>query len=174
MKAIDIVRPALLAALTAALAYIIIPLPFSPVPVTLQTLGVMLAGVVLTPHQAALAMGVYVLLGAIGAPIFSGGTAGLGTLLGPAGGYLVGFVPGAALIAIIRGNDGRITRLTTAVITGGLLAIYLPGTLWLSYVTGMGFTAALTVGTLPYIPGDLLKALAAIALGNRLKHTRFR
>lgn len=160
------------AALTAVLAFVAIPLPFSPVPVTGQTLGLMLAGVLLTPRQAALAMATYLLLGLAGAPVFSGGTGGGTVLLGPAGGYLAGFAPGAALISILRRNN-RLPRLPLAIITGGMLAVYLPGTLWLSHVTGMGFTPALTVGTLPYIPGDLVKVAIATAAGTRLRHSRW-
>ncbi len=169
MKAKDIIMPALFAALAAVLALVTIPLPFSPVPVTGQTLALMLAGVLLSPRHATLSMTIYILLGAAGAPVFAGGTGGLTALLGPAGGYLAGFIPGAAIIAFLRGNN-RLPRLAAAVFCGGMLAVYIPGTLWLSHVTGMGLVSAFTVGTLPYVPGDLAKLLVATSCGVRLRH----
>ncbi|MDZ4063077.1 MAG: biotin transporter BioY, partial [Coriobacteriia bacterium] len=91
---------ALLAALLAASAWITIPI--GAVPVTLQVFVVLLAGLVLSPGSAAAAVGVYLLLGTAGVPVFSGGTGGFGVLLGPTGGYLVGFFFAAPLISVVR------------------------------------------------------------------------
>jgi len=171
MRPRDLILPALLAALTGILSFVSIPIPLSPVPVTGQSLGVMLAGVLLTPRQAGLAMAAFLLLGIAGAPVFSGGTAGLGVLAGPTGGYLLGFILGAIVIALLRGKKG-LPRLIAAVIIGGLLAVYIPGVLWLSRVTGLGIKGAIAAGVLPYLPGDFVKATAAIATGARLRSLR--
>lgn len=166
MRARTIVLPALIAAVMGILSIISIPLPFSP-PVTGQTLGVMLAGLLLTPGQAGLAMLVYLLAGAAGAPVFAGGSGGLGVLTGYTGGYLLGFLPAAVVTAWLRGK-GQWPRLVIAVVAG-LLTYYLPGTLWLSRVTGNGLLASLSLGVLPFIPGDLLKAAAAVFVAAKLK-----
>lgn len=166
MRPKDITLIALLVAVTGILSLISIPLPFSPVPLTGQTLGVMLTGVLLTPRKAGLTIIVYLLLGAAGAPIFAGGTGGISVIVGPTGGYLLGFVPAAMVIAGLRGP--RLSRQAIALFVG-LLTIYVPGTLWLSHVTGLSLEAALTIGVLPYLPGDILKAIIAIAAAARLK-----
>lgn len=168
MRPKEIILPALLAALTGVLSYVSIPVPFSPVPVTGQSLGVMLAGVLLTPRQAGLSMLAFLLLGIAGAPVFAGGTAGFGILVGPTGGYLVGFLLGAVTIALLRGKN-QVPRLIAALLVGGLIVVYIPGILWLSHVTGIGVKAAFLGGALPYLPGDILKSAVTIAAAARLK-----
>src|SRR3989338_3067524 len=88
---------ALFAAFTAAVAWFRIPLPFTPVPITLQTLAVLLSGAMLGPYYGALSMIIYLALGAIGLPVFAGGSSGIGALLGPTGGYLLSY-PIAAFV----------------------------------------------------------------------------
>jgi len=166
LRARDITLIALLLAVTGILSLISIPLPFSPVPVTGQTLGVMLAGMLLPPRKAGLAMLAYLLLGAAGAPVFAGGSGGFSVIAGPTGGYLLGFVPAAMTIALLRGP--RLLR-QAAALTAGLLCIYVPGTVWLSQVTGLGIRTALALGVLPYLPGDLFKAAITIAVAAKLK-----
>lgn len=152
---------AIFAALIAVLGYIIIPLPFSPVPITGQTLAVMLAGCVLTPLQAGLSVITFIFMGAIGIPVFSGATAGIGVILGTKGGYLLGFLIGSIVISLIRSKSNSIARMIFACILGGIIIVYVLGVSWLSHVTGMGIYKAITVGALPFIPGDLFKAIVA-------------
>src|SRR3989338_9411909 len=92
---------ALFAALTGAVAWFKIPLPFTPVPITLQTLMVLLSGAVLGPYYGAVSMGIYLALGAIGLPVFAGGGSGIGSLLGPTGGYLFSYFIAAFAIGKI-------------------------------------------------------------------------
>lgn len=99
-----IARTAMMAAVTAVLAQVAIPLPGNPVPVTLQVLGVLLAGLVLPPAQALQSVAIYVALGAVGLPVFAAGRAGLHVLVGPTGGYLWGFIVGAYVTARLRGG----------------------------------------------------------------------
>jgi biotin transport system substrate-specific component len=128
----------------------------------------MLAGAILTPRQAGLSMLTFLLLGIVGAPVFAGGSAGFGVLAGPTGGYLVGFVLGAVTIALFRGNN-HLGRLIPAVLFGGLIVVYIPGTIWLSQVTGLDIKAAVSIGVLPYLPGDIFKAVIVIAATTKLR-----
>lgn len=169
---------ALFAALIAVLGLVAIPLPISPVPVTGQSLGIMLAGGILSVRQAAYSLVTFLLLGAVGVPVFAGMTGGIGILVGPRGGYLIGFLAGAIIIAFLKGKNNVLWRLVFANVIGGIVVVYTLGVLWLSYVTGMGLEKAITVGVLPYIPGDLFKvfvaALVAAAVNRRLPQNQVR
>ncbi len=157
----DLIYSALFTAIIIVLGLIAVPLPFSPVPVTGQTLGVMLAGSILTVRQAVLSLSTFLLLGVAGAPVFAGGTGGPGIIAGPRGGYLIGFLIGAAVIAFLRGKNTNILRLILANIVGGMVVVYLFGIPWLSYVTKVGISKAFMIGAVPYLPGDLTKVIIA-------------
>lgn len=161
----DLVYSAFFTALIALLGIISIPLPFSPVPITGLNLGVMLAGSVLRVRQAFFSMLTLILLGAAGAPVFSGMGGGVGVLLGPRGGYYWGFLAGVALIASLKGDGKSFRRLLLANFAGGALLAYGFGVPWLSAVTGMAIGKAAAVGALPFIPGDLFKAVIAAMIG---------
>ncbi|MFO8061141.1 MAG: biotin transporter BioY [Bacillota bacterium] len=163
-----LLRIGLLAAVTAALSFLRVPLPFSPVPVTGQTLGTMLAGLVLGPRDGALSQLVYVLMGAVGAPIF-GGMGGAAVLVGPTGGYLVGMIPGAWLTGeVSRRGSGTVLSLAGCLL-GAVAVVYGFGTWRLARVMGIDLRAALVLGALPYLPGDLVKALAAVGIAARMR-----
>lgn len=164
-KVINFVYPAMFAALISVLGLISIPLPFSPVPVTGQSLGVMLAGSSLTVRQAGASVLTFILLGAVGVPVFAGMTGGLGIVLGPRGGYLLGYLVGAIVIALLVRQNSSFWRLIAANLVGGILIVYLFGVTWLSTVTGMGLEKAVMAGALPFIPGDLLKVFATAFIG---------
>lgn len=161
----DFVYAAMFAALTAVLGFISVPLPFSPVPVSGQSLGIMLAGSILTARQAGYSILTFVLIGAAGIPVFSGFTGGLGIVLGPRGGYYLGFLVGAIAIALLRGKGQSLWRLIIANVIGGIVLVYLFGVLWLSFVTGMGLEKAVMAGAVPFLPGDLFKIFAASFIG---------
>ncbi|SHJ35012.1 biotin transporter BioY [Propionispora hippei] len=165
-KLTDFIYAAMFAALISVLGFLSIPLPFSPVPVTGQSLGVMLAGSILTARQANMALFTFLLLGIAGVPVFAGGTAGVGILLGPRGGYLLGFWAAAILIALMRRQNGKLWHLALANIAGGIGLVYILGVCWLSTITGMPLAKAITVGALPYIPGDLFKVVIATLVGS--------
>jgi biotin transport system substrate-specific component len=150
--------------LIALSAQVAIFLPFSPVPVTGQTLAVLLVGALLGSRRGSLAVLTYVLQGLAGLPVFAGGAFGLARLLGPTGGYLVGFVAAAFLVGLLaeRGWDRRVST-TAAAMTLGNLVIYATGALWLAAFVG-GLDQALAMGVAPFIPGDLLKIGAAALL----------
>lgn len=145
----------------AALAQVSIPLPFTPVPITGQTLGVLLSGVVLGSRRAALALGLYLLEGAVGLPFFAGGRSGLG---GPTTGYLLSYPLAAFLTGSLaeRGWDRKPLTAALAMLCGSLVVFTL-GATWLSAFVG-GARRAFLLGVLPFIPGDLLKTALASGL----------
>jgi len=171
----DLVVAALLCALLAALAWVKIPLPFTPVPLTLQVFVVCLAALLLPPAEVAMTMGAYLLLGAAGVPVFSGGTGGVGVLLGPTGGYLIGFLVGAFLGSAARVGMLNLDRSQLAsdvvAVTLTILGIYGIGWIQLMLVTGMSPVAALVAGVAPFIIGDIAKAVAAILVARLLRRT---
>ena len=155
-----IVGGALFIALSARFA---IPLPFSPVPVTGQTLAVLLTGALLGSRRGSLGVLVYLAAGGFGLPAFTGGATGLAHLAGPTGGYLAGFLVAAFLVGMLaeRGWDrqGWTTFLAMAF---GNIVIYVFGLFWLARFVGS--ERVLAAGLLPFIPGDLLKLLLATLL----------
>ncbi len=161
------VYAALMAALTAAGAYIAIPI--GPVPIVLQNLFIMLAGLLLGRRWGLICVCVYLMAGAAGLPVFAGGTGGVGKFVGPTGGYLLGFAAAAYLIgAISEMGRGRVVMDILAMIAGTLI-IYAFGVSWLKVVTGMSASKALAVGMLPFLPGDALKIAAAIPIAKTLR-----
>ena len=157
---------------TAAGAYIIIPLP--PVPITLQTLFLGLAGALLGSRLGALSQVIYLLIGIIGLPVFAGGKAGLGVLLGPTGGYLFGFVAGAWVIgALVNLKRTPGFAWTVAALAAGTIVIYLFGVAQLSLVAKLSLHKAIAVGVLPFLIGDVMKILATAFVVQKIK-PRFR
>ena len=159
-------------ALIAGGAWLSIPMPLSPVPVVLQNLFVVLAGLALGPVTGTLSVLAYLALGAAGLPLFSGAAGGIGHLLGPTGGYLLGFVP-AAMAAGLIGYPGdpelrpQLPRLLLASLAG-ILMVYPTGLAWLAFRTELRGEALLAAGLLPFIPGDLAKATLAALIARSL------
>ncbi len=144
-------------------------LPFSPVPVTGQTLAVLLIGSLLGKNQGAAAVGIYLLQGAAGLPVFAGGKSGFITLVGPTGGYLIGFIAAAYIVGILaelRYNKSLIYTGFSMLI--GTLVIYIFGLFWL--VQFVGESSALQLGLFPFLVGDFVKILSGvIVLGGSMK-----
>jgi biotin transport system substrate-specific component len=151
--------------LLAALAQVEIMLPFTPVPITGQTFGVLLIAAAYGSKRGAATMVAYIAAGALGLPFFSGGGSGLRILTGATAGYLVGFVIAAYVIGLLceRGLE-RSMRTSVLPFLAGTLIVYACGVAWLSVVVG-GFAKAVTLGVLPFLPGDAIKLVtAALAL----------
>ncbi|GAA2287759.1 biotin transporter BioY [Nonomuraea roseoviolacea subsp. roseoviolacea] len=133
------------------------------VPITLQTFGVMLAGAVLGARRGALAVAVLLVLVAAGLPLLAGGRGGLGVFTGPSAGFLIGWLPGAALVGWIAGSGGRtpgIARLLAACLAGGIGVVYLLGVPVQAAVTGLPLAKAWALSSI-FLPGDLAKAVLA-------------
>lgn len=158
--AMDIVLVAAGAALTAIAAQI--QLPLWPVPVTAQTLAVLLVGSSLGALRAASSMVLYVVLGMVGLPVFSEAGSGVGVILGPTGGYLVGFVFAAAFTGWIaqRSWDRRILRSLLA-FAGGTIVTFLVGLPWLAVTLGLDLQQTLEAGLYPFIIGGVIKSVLA-------------
>lgn len=164
MKTRDLAYIALFAAITAALGLAPpVPVPVIPVPITAQTLGVMLAGSILGARRGGLSQLAFVGLVAAGLPLLAGGRGGLGVLSGPSAGFVLGFPVGAFVVGWLTermwaGYD--LKRALAATIGGGVLAIYAIGIPFLALRGGLSLAQA-TVGSLVFLPGDLLKAVIA-------------
>ena len=157
----------LFAALTAAGAYIAVPI--GPVPIVLQNMFVFLAGLLLGSRWGAASVAVYLLAGLVGLPVFAGGTGGIGRILGPTGGFLLGYLPVVFLIGrLTERRQVSIVR-DAAAMTAGALLLYACGAPWLKLVTGMPFEKALALGVLPFLPGDALKIAAAALIARSLR-----
>lgn len=162
------VYAAMFGALTAIGAFIIIPL--QPVPITLQTLFTGLAGTLLGGYAGALSQAVYVLLGIIGLPVFAGGRAGLGTVLGPTGGYLIGFIAAAYVIGkmVEIKRDAGLAWIALSLFVGDLV-IYALGTLQLAMVAHLSPAKAILLGVVPFLIGEAIKLVAAALITVKLR-----
>lgn len=149
-------------ALTAVAAHIRIPLPYTPVPVTMQTFVVLLAGLSLGPGFGAASQLLYVLLGAAGLPLFAGSAIGLAYLTGPTAGFLAGFIAAAAAAGFIARRGRELWRNAAAIIAG-LTIIYACGALYMAVAMGLGLAQALALGVVPFIAGDAVKGAALLA-----------
>lgn len=167
-KTRELVLVGLMAALTAVGAWIKIPLPFTPVPFTLQVFFVLLAGIVLGPSRGAASLLVYLLLGVVGLPVFAGGSAGIGVIFGPTGGYLISY-PIAAAVTGFLSKSNRPTALKAIAPFLGIVIIYALGVAQLAAVKKIGLVPAVVAGALPFMPFDAVKALFALVVGDRLK-----
>jgi biotin transport system substrate-specific component len=168
----NVARAVLFAAATSATAPVDMVHPLAPnVPITLQTLWVYLAGIVLGPLWAGVAFTLYLLAGLIGLPVFAGGNAGLGVLLGPTGGFLVGFPLAAMTIgAVAHGTDGLnpldsipIPRLVVALVAGTAV-VYAAGAVGYALVQAIGLLAAVSAVVVPFLPVAGLKVAATVAI----------
>ena len=157
----DVILILLGALLVAALAQIEIPLPFTPVPITGQTFGVLLVGAALGSKRGAASLISYLMLGTICLPFFAGGAHGLNILIGATGGYLIGFIIAAYVIGFLA-EKGLERNVRTSIIPFlvGTGIIYICGVAWLTVVLG-SFTHALTAGLFPFLIGDTIKLFAA-------------
>lgn len=183
----NLILTAMFTALTAVGAYLSLPLPFTPVPVTLATLASMMAGIFLGPKYGSLSQIIYLFIGIAGIPVFHNFTAGVGIITGPTGGYLLGYIA----IAFCGGLACRSTNIrdsksesTGAVgskrknlrmimmLTVGNLICYGLGTLWFTFSTGASASAAIASCVLPFIPGDIFKIAAAVFFSQKLRRLR--
>lgn len=142
-----------------------ISIPFLPVPLTLQTMFVLLAAMVMKRY-AVIPATLFVLFGALNLPVFHNGTSGIGVLLGPTGGYLVGFIPAALVAGLAYEKQSPAWNITG--ICAAEACIYALGAGWLSWSTGMSLLQAIIIGVLPFLPGDVVKAYAAHVIAKRI------
>lgn len=157
----------LFACTIAILAQIKIDLP-SLVPITMQTLGIYLTACLLKPKLAFIATLVYLLMGAIGLPVFAGFNGGISSLLNATGGYIFSFPIMALIISLIVNKKDSTTIKISAFVIGTIIC-YAIGSLWFMYITNTPLIPALTMCVIPFIPGDLIKMIIALILVRKLK-----
>jgi biotin transport system substrate-specific component len=153
------------AAFVGALAQISVPLPFTPVPITMQPFAALVVGAALGWRRGSAALLFYLVAGLVGLPWYAAHTAGISVLLGASGGYLVGFIVAAGIVGALarRGADRTPLRTFTTMLVGSAL-IYLFGVPWLMADLHVGLARALALGFTPFYIGDLLKAALAAVL----------
>ncbi len=161
-------RIALFSALMSVCAWVVIP---SAVPFTMQTFAVLLAAAVLGGRTAAVSVLVYIALGILGLPVFSGGRAGLGALFGATGGYIIGFLPCSYIAGKLCEKTKKRPILMSLSMLSGLLCDYIFGAVWfwLIYLQGQSFAVAVTTGVLPFVATDILKIVLASLVAVKLQ-----
>ena len=155
-------------AITAVCSWISIPLPFTAIPVNLALLGVHLSGSLLGGRYGLYSQLIYILLGAVGVPVFSGFTGGFAIIAGPTGGFIAGYAVCALITGCLTAKSAAAFRLILSM-TAGLLCCYVLGLIWFMIVTGSDLWAGLIACVFPFLPGDAVKILLAVLLTKRLK-----
>lgn len=157
----------LLAALMAAGAYLAIPI--GPVPIVLQNMFVLLAGLLLGSRWGFASVAVYLLAGACGLPVFAGGLGGIGRIVGPTGGYLIGYLPAVFITGYISQKAGKRIGWDILAMICGTVILYACGVTWLKILTGMTWPKTLAVGMYPFLAGDACKIAAAAVIARALR-----
>ena len=170
-KLLKVSFTALFAALIACGTFIAIPI--GPVPIVLQNLFALLAGLVLGPLSGGAAVMLYLLAGIIGIPVFAGFTGGITRFASPTGGFLAGYLCMAVLAGLIAGNPKEKISGTRIIIAAaaGLLVVYVPGIFWLKISTGLSWGKTMAAGFIPFVPGDVIKGITAVLIAPRLRKT---
>lgn len=154
-------------ALMAAFSQIAIPLPFTPVPITLQVFGVVLISVIVEHKLSTITLIIYTLLGAIGIPVFSGFHGGFSVLVGPSGGYIFGFIILAFLVGFGSYKKNKLLLYVLAFL--GIILDLILGAIQLKYVTSISMNAAIAGGIMPFIIKDCITIFVAIFIGYTIK-----
>ncbi len=162
------VYTSLFVAFIAIGAFIIIPI--GPIPIVLQNMFVLLAGIILGPVWGLTCVAIYLLIGFAGLPVFAGGTSGIGKLFGPTGGYLLGYLPAVFVTAgISKGLGKKMSSDIIAMVIGALI-VYAIGVPWLKMVTSWSFEKALAAGMNPiFLIADTIKIIAAAFIAKTLR-----
>ena len=168
IKTKQMVLIALMTAVTCVLGPLSIPLPFSPVPISLTNFAIFLAIFVLGMKNGTISFIIYLLLGAVGVPVFSSFRGGLQVLAGPTGGYLVGFIFLALIMGFALDHFDRKLVPTIIGMIIGMVVCYAFGTVWLAKLLSLSFKEGLIMGVIPYLAGDVAKIIIAAIVGPKL------
>ena len=164
----NMTKMAICVALCCVSAYISFPLPFTPGMVTALTLTMNLSAFILPPKQTFIVLVGYVLLGSIGLPVFVGGTAGLGKLFGPTGGFIFAFVMAYPLVSFFKGKNNSLKHYFLVAVLVGIPVTYIGGAIGMMLLLNIDLWQALIMAVFPFIPGDIMKAFVAAWLGVKL------
>lgn len=168
IKTKQMVLIALMTAVTCVLGPLSIPLPFSPVPISLTNFAIFLAIFVLGMKNGTISFIIYLLLGAVGVPVFSSFRGGFQVLAGPTGGYLIGFIFLALIMGFALDHFDRKLVPTIIGMIIGMVVCYAFGTVWLAKLLSLSFKEGLMMGVIPYLPGDAAKIIIAAIVGPKL------
>ena len=168
MQVRDLTKMAMCVALCCVTAYISFPLPFTPGYVTALTFALSLSAYLLPPRQTFTVVLIYILMGAVGLPVFAGGE-GLSRLVGPAGGFYFAWIPAYALLSLAKGDLPNFKRYMLANVLIAVPITYVGGLASMMLVLDVNLLQAMTMAVFPFIPGDLMKAAAAAVLGVKLQ-----
>ena len=170
-----IVFTALFAALTAACAFISIPVPGTPIPIVLQNMMVVLCGMILGPFLGTVSTVVFILCGLLGLPVFNGGTGGFAKLMSPTGGFIIGYAISSLTAGLILGKprqDGKKHAVRTVLAALlGFAVMYFPGVLHFMHSMDKTFQETLALCVIPYLPGDLIKTVVCIMISFPLRRS---
>ncbi len=165
----DWVTTALFAAIIAVLAQVTIPLPFSPVPITGQTFAVGLSATILGSKKSVIAVALYLLMGGVGLPVFSGFSGGLGVVAGPDGGYLFSFIIAAYFIGLyLEKTDFTLKHALIANLIAMLITLTI-GSAWLKVALSLSWQTAFVVGALPFLLVGIIKAILSASIGLKIR-----
>lgn len=167
------IRMQVLCALFAAVCAVCsqLTIPIQPVPITLGTFGVLMAGGFLGKHYGLLALLIYLILGAAGVPVFSMMRAGISVLAGPSGGFILGFAPMAFVVGLVSEKLGHTFKPMLAATLAGTVVCYVMGISWFMFLTGTGMWPAMVMCMFPFLPGDLAKIILASFLVAKYRKT---
>jgi len=146
-----------------------IAIPIGPVPIVLQNMFVLLAGLLLGPAWGAACVAVYLLVGLAGLPVFAGGTSGIGKLFGPTGGYLLGYLPAVLVTGVISRTLGEKPGGDVLAMAAGSVIVYAAGVPWLKIAFSLSWGKAVTAGMVPFLLGDVLKIAAAAVIAGKIR-----
>lgn len=168
-KTKEITTIGLMIALISISSYISFPIPFTPIMITAQTIAINLAALILTPRGSAFSVISFILLGIIGLPIFSGGASGIGVIVSPSGGYLLGFIVSVYVISFLKKKSNDLKTFLFLTIVIGMPIIYLFGSVGIMVYTNKNFIETIKIAILPFLLGDIIKCVIASIIASKLK-----
>ncbi|MDU5110829.1 MAG: biotin transporter BioY [Clostridium sp.] len=168
MKINELTKMSICIAIICISAYISFPLPFSPVMITAQTIAINLVALILTPKQSFIVILLYIILGAFGLPVFSGGTSGFGRIFGPTGGFILGFLIITPLMSYFKGKDYNFERYLSVTIIIGMIVLYAFGAVFMSVVQTISIVQALSLAVFPFVVGDIFKCVLSSFIAVKL------
>lgn len=156
---------ALCVAILCVTSFFIVPLPFTPIVISLHTIVVNIIGLILKPKEAALSILIYLFMGLIGLPVFSGGTSGPGKLFGPTGGFYFGFLFAVVAISLLRGKKNSMKRYCMILVFVGIPIQHICAIIGMCIYNEWNILAAFTTVSMPFILGDIIKSMMASMVG---------
>lgn len=164
-KIYSMTKVAICVSLLSVVSYFALPLPMTPVVISLQSFAVGIIALILSPGQCAWAMVLYLVMGALGLPVFSGGTAGVGKLFGPTGGFYFGFLISAVAVSLLKGKEINLRRYSAVMVALAVPIQHICGVIMMCIHNGFDVKGAFMSVSLPFIAVDLVKAVGAAVIG---------